>query len=95
MVFVIAEDLLFPSDPMHYRLRSSNGFLNMQKVSKSWRLFLTKGTSKTDNIVLFVKIMTQILQNYFQPGLKKWKGPKSDKRPENPEGGLRLFVVTV
>ena len=48
-------------DPVHYRLRGSIGFLNVQKVSKSRLLFLTEGTSKTDNFALFVKIMTQIL----------------------------------
>ena len=48
------------NETLHYRLRSSIGFLNMQKVSKSRQLFLTKGTSKTDNFALFVKIMTQI-----------------------------------
>ena len=46
---------------LHYRLRGSMGFLNVQKVSKSRLLFLTEGTSKTDNFALFVKIMTQIL----------------------------------
>ena len=51
--------LLPPS--LHYRLRGSIGFLNVQKVSKSRLLFLTEGTSKTDNFALFVKIMTQIL----------------------------------
>ena len=47
--------------PLHYRLRGSIGFLNVQKVSKSRLLFLTEGTSKTDNFALFGKIMTQIL----------------------------------
>ena len=48
--------------PLHYRLRGSIGFLNVQKKSKSKRLFLTQGTPKTDNFALFVKIMTQILK---------------------------------
>ena len=43
---------------MHYRLRCPIGFLNVQKKSKSKRLFLTP---KSENFALFVKIMTQIL----------------------------------
>ena len=52
--------------PMHYRLRGSIGFLNVQKKSKSKRLFLTEGISKSKNVALFVKILNQIFyQNYF------------------------------
>ena len=51
---------------LHYRLRCPIGFLNVQKKSKSKRLFLTQGIPKSDNFALFVKIMTQILyQKYF------------------------------
>ena len=39
----------------------SIGFLNVQKKSKSKRLFLTQGIPKSENFALFVKIMTQIL----------------------------------
>ena len=46
--------------PMHYRLRCSIGFLNVQKSPKE-KLFLTQGIPKSDNFALFVKIMTQIL----------------------------------
>ena len=54
--------------PLHYRLslRGTIGFLNDQKKSKSKRLFLTQGTSKTDNFELFVKVMTQI-EWYVRP----------------------------
>ena len=48
-------------ETMHNRLRGSIWFLNVQKKSKSKRLFLTQGTPKTDNFAFFVKIMTQIL----------------------------------
>ena len=48
-------------ETLHYWLRRSIGFLNVQKKSTSRRLFLTQGTLKTDNFALFVKIMTQIL----------------------------------
>ena len=34
---------------LHYSLRCPIGFLNVQKKSKSKRLFLTQGTPKTDN----------------------------------------------
>ena len=76
--------------PMHYRLRGSIGFINMQKVSKSRRLFLTEGTSKIDNFALFVKNMTQIFYKIiFSQGWHSENGPNSDKCIENPEGGLR------
>ena len=38
--------------PMHYRLRGSIGFLELQKKSKSKQLFLTQRTPKTDNLEL-------------------------------------------
>ena len=76
--------------PLHYRLRGSIGLLNVQKVSKSRRLFLTDGTSKTDKFALFVKIMTQILcKIIFSQGWQSETGQKSDKCLEKPEGGLR------
>ena len=46
---------------LHYKLRGSIRFLNVQKKSKSKWLFLTQGIPKSDNFALFVKIMTQIL----------------------------------
>ena len=62
--------------PLHYRLRGPIGLLNVQKVSKSRRLFITEGTSKTDNFVLFGEDYDpNILHNYFQPGLAKWNWP--------------------
>ena len=83
--------LVLPNFPsMHYRLMGSIGFLNVQKVSKSRRLFLTEGTSKTDNFALFVKIMTQIFCTIiFNQGWQSETGQKSDKCLEKPEGGLR------
>ena len=84
---------LFPPvgiDSMHYRLRGPIGLLNVQKVSESRRLFLTEGTSKTDNFALFVKIMTQIFCTIiFSQGWQSETGQKSDKCLEKPEGGLR------
>ena len=75
---------------MHYRLRGPIGLLNVQKVSKSRRLFLTEGTSKTDNFALFVKIMTQIFcKIIFSQGWQSETGQKSDKCLEKPERGLR------
>ena len=75
---------------MHYRLRGPIGLLNVQKVSESRRLFLTEGTSKTDNFALFVKIMTQIFCTIiFSQGWQSETGQKSDKCLEKPEGGLR------
>ena len=58
---------------LHYRLRGPIGLLNVQKVSKSRRLFLTEGTSKTDNFALFVKIMTQIFAQLFSARVGKVK----------------------
>ena len=78
------------ADTMHYRLRGPIGLLNVQKVSESRRLFLTEGTSKTDNFALFVKIMTPIFcTTIFIQGWQSETGQKSDKCLEKPERGLR------
>ena len=62
----------------------------MQKVSKSRRLFLTEGASKTNNFALFVRIMTQIFYTIiFSQGWQSETGQKSDKCLEKPERGLR------
>ena len=82
--------LLTPTYPLHYILRGPIGLLKVQKVSESRRLFLTEGTSKTDNFALFVKIMTQIFCTIiFSQGWQSETGQKSDKCLEKPEGGLR------
>ena len=85
---------------MHYRLRGPIGLLNVQKVSKSRRLFLTEGTSKTENFALIVKIMTQIFCTIiFSQCWQSETGQQSDKCLEKPEGGaqteLIFFVVKV
>ena len=75
---------------VHYRLRGPIGLLNVQKVSESRQLFLTDGTSKTDNFALFVKIMTQIFCTIiFNQGWQSETGQKRNKCIEKPEGGLR------
>ena len=55
---------------MHYRLRGSIGFLNVQKKSKSKRLFLTQWTPKTDN--LFQRQVLSILTKPYQTLMQKY-----------------------
>ena len=74
---------------MHNRLRGSIGFLNVQKKSKSKRLFLTQGTPKSDNFALSVKIMTQILyQKKFITFSESKYGQNHSQCSEKVEGGL-------
>ena len=75
--------------PMHYRLRGSIEVLNVQKKSKSKRLFLTEGITKSKNFALFVKIMTQILyQKYFITFSEQSYGQNHGQCSEKVEGGL-------
>ena len=72
-----------------YRLRCPIGFLNVQKKSKSKRLFLTEWIPKSKKFALFVKIMTQILyQKYFVTFLVSKYGQNHCQCSENVEGGL-------
>ena len=74
---------------MHYRLRCSVEFLNVQKKSKSKRLFLTQGIPKSDNFALFVKIMTQILyQKKFITFSESKYGQNHGQCSEKNERGL-------
>ena len=74
---------------MHYRLRGSIGFLNVQKKSKSKRLFLTQGIPKSDNFALFVEILTQILyqKNFINFSESKY-GQNHGQCSEKVERGL-------
>ena len=74
---------------LHYRLRGSIGFLNVQKKSKSKRLFLTQGIPKSDNFALFVKILTQILyqKNFINFSESKY-GQNHGQCSEKVERGL-------
>ena len=75
--------------PLHYRLRCPIGFLNIQKKSKSKRLFLTEGITKSKNFALFVKIMTQILyQKYFITFSESTYGQNHGQCSEEVERGL-------
>ena len=74
---------------LHYRLRCPIGFLNVQKKSKSKRLFLTQGIPKSENFALFVKIMTQILyQKYFITFSENTYGQNHGQCSEKVERGL-------
>ena len=79
----------YPYQSLHYRLMCPIGFLNVQKKSKSKRLFLTQGIPKSDNFALFVKIMTQILyQKNFMTFSESKYGQNHGQCSEKVEGGL-------
>ena len=71
------------------RVRCTIGFLNVQKKSKSKGLFLTQGTPKYDNFLLFVKVMTQILcQKNFITFSENIYGQNHGQCSEKVERGL-------